>query len=152
MMASLPSALEHTPAYADPWPIISDALDELLPAERVEISDYAAEYRHLNNTGGGFVGRWSHDVVSYLAEPMDMLNSRVYTTTAIVGPGQPAKTTIGCCTRTPSIRAGCRGTARQHDRFKLVLDVEPERSAFQRSTSAPPLAADAPGMVSDFRQ
>ena len=95
MMVSLPSALEHTPAYADPWPIISDALDELLPAERVKFSDYPAEHRYLNNTGGGFVGRWSHDVVSYLIEPMDMLNSRVYTTTAIVGPGQPAKTTIG---------------------------------------------------------
>ncbi len=94
-MVSLPSALEHTPAYADPWPIISDALDELLPTERVKISDYAAEHRYLNNTGGGFVGRWPQDVVSYLAEPMDMLSSRVYTTTAIVGPGQPAKTTIG---------------------------------------------------------
>ena len=95
MMVSLPSALENTPAYADPWPNISDALDELLPVERVKFSDYAAEHRYLNNTGGGFIGRWSHDVVSYLVEPMDMLNSRVYTMTAIVGRGQPAKTTTG---------------------------------------------------------
>ena len=74
MMVSLPSALENAAAYTDPWPNISDALDELLPVERVKFNDYAAEHRYLNNIGGGFIGRWSHDVVSYLVEPMDMLN------------------------------------------------------------------------------
>ena len=49
-MLNSPSALDHTPLYADPAPIIADALDELLPAERISISDYAAEHRYLNVT------------------------------------------------------------------------------------------------------
>jgi len=39
--------------------------------------------------------RGSNDFPQYLVEPTDMLISRFYSATAIVGSGQPAKTTIG---------------------------------------------------------
>lgn len=77
--------------YADPFAIFAEELQAILPAERIDVADYAAEHRYLS---GAYIGRWQHDRVPYLVEPMRALTSRLYRTTAIVGPGQSAKTTV----------------------------------------------------------
>ncbi|KAA0571084.1 terminase gpA endonuclease subunit [Azospirillum sp. Sh1] len=80
--------------YADASGLFADALDALLPADVMSVADYAAERRFLANAGGGYVGRWNHDVAPYLVGPMEALTDRLYDTTAIVGPGQCGKTAI----------------------------------------------------------
>ncbi|GBQ32233.1 phage terminase large subunit family protein [Gluconacetobacter azotocaptans] len=81
--------------FADPRAIVARALRQFLPAERVDVADYAAAHRFLNNRGGGFVGKWNHDEAPYLVGPMQALTSRTHLTTAIVGPGRSGKTTVG---------------------------------------------------------
>jgi phage terminase large subunit GpA-like protein len=80
--------------WADPALLFARASTRLIPPRRVSVADYAAEYRYLLNTGGGYVGRWQHDVVPYLAGPMDALTDRGRDTVVIVGPGQSAKTSV----------------------------------------------------------
>lgn len=80
--------------FADAGEIISDALMSFLPPERISVADWAAENRWLANEGGGHVGRWDNDTAPYLVEPMEALTSHLYTTTAIVGPGQCGKTEV----------------------------------------------------------
>ncbi|MBB2157212.1 phage terminase large subunit family protein [Gluconacetobacter diazotrophicus] len=81
--------------FADPRAIVARALREFLPAERIDVADYAAAHRFLNNRGGGFVGKWNHDEAPYLVGPMQALTSRTHLTTVIVGPGRSGKTTVG---------------------------------------------------------
>ncbi len=64
-------------------------------SEDAEESPHAAGARPVAVTVNRRSWRGSNDVAQYLVEPTDMLISRFYTATAIVGPGQPAKTTIG---------------------------------------------------------
>lgn len=80
--------------YASTKPLILEALDLILPREKETVSDYALKHRWLANSGGGYVGRWRHDLVPYLVEPMDCLTSLDYLTVALVGPGQVAKTVV----------------------------------------------------------
>ena len=75
--------------------LIRRALLAYLPADRVTVAEYAARHRWLNNQGGGFVGRWSHDEAPYLIEPMEALTSEDYLTVAIPGPGRCGKTATG---------------------------------------------------------
>lgn len=86
---------EHQSApYADAYALVSRALRVLEPAKRLMVDEYAAEHRWLSNTGGGYVGRWQHEMAPYLAAPMRCLNTRLYLTVAVVGPGQSGKTSI----------------------------------------------------------
>ncbi|GBQ23108.1 bacteriophage terminase large subunit [Gluconacetobacter sacchari DSM 12717] len=95
-MTEVPSFASLTEVqFADPRAIVARALREFLPAERIDVADYAAAERYLNNRGGGFVGKWSHDEAPYLIGPMQSLTSRMHLTTAIVGPGRSGKTTVG---------------------------------------------------------
>ena len=81
-------------AFADPRRLVADVFSvAFLPPEQVSVADYAAEHRWLSNEGGGYVGRWRHEMVPYLVEPMALLTSPAISTIAIVGPGQSAKTT-----------------------------------------------------------
>lgn len=80
--------------YASAAALVSRALDALIPPRRVTVSEYAAEHRRLQNEGGGYIGRWTHDITPYLVEPMDCVTSLDYLTTAIVGPGQSGKTEV----------------------------------------------------------
>ncbi len=80
--------------FADPKRVIADCLQGLLPPKRINVADWAAENRYLNNSGGGYVGRWSHDVAPYLKEPMERFTSRHHDCIVMPGPGQSAKTTI----------------------------------------------------------
>lgn len=82
------------PEFASAGAVFADALDALLPADRVYVDDYAAGHRWLANEGGGYVGRWSHSVAPYLVEPMRALTSDDHLTTCVVGPGQCGKTAI----------------------------------------------------------
>lgn len=91
------SASQPTP---DPAPFagvdaLIGALDAYLPAERITVAAHAAKHRWLNNRGGGFVGRWSHDEAPYLIEPMEALSGDQYLTVAVAGPGRSGKTAIG---------------------------------------------------------
>jgi phage terminase large subunit GpA-like protein len=80
--------------YADPRVAFARAIEALLPPARVDVADYAAGNRYLVNEGGGYVGRWRHDPVPYLVEPMRAWSARLYSTIAVAGPGQSAKTEI----------------------------------------------------------
>ena len=66
----------------------------LAPRPPVNVAEYAAEHRWLNNTGGGYVGRWRHEMTPYLVDPMADLNSLDHLTVCVVGPGQSGKTSI----------------------------------------------------------
>jgi phage terminase large subunit GpA-like protein len=80
--------------FADPTRLVAEAFEALRPPERVDVADFAAANRYLVNEGGGYVGRWRHDPVPYLVEPMQAWTARRYPTIAVVGPGQSAKTNI----------------------------------------------------------
>ncbi|PXW23398.1 terminase gpA endonuclease subunit [Paraburkholderia caballeronis] len=80
--------------YASAASIAADALGALVPIERVSVAEHARQKRFLANTGGGYVGRWRHEKVPYVVEPMECLTDLQYQTIAVVGPGQSAKTEI----------------------------------------------------------
>jgi phage terminase large subunit GpA-like protein len=80
--------------YADVRPLLRDALELLRPSRRISVADCAAQHRMLSNEGGGYVGRWRHDKVPYLVEPMNEMTSRTKLVVCVVGPGQSAKTSI----------------------------------------------------------
>lgn len=74
--------------------IARGTLDIILPPVRDDVADYAAKHRFLTNAGGGYVGRWRHEIFPPLVAPMRALTSRLYLTTAVVGPGQCGKTSV----------------------------------------------------------
>ncbi|MBS1067264.1 phage terminase large subunit family protein [Gluconobacter cerinus] len=79
--------------FANPRSILAEALRAYLPPDKVDVADYALN-RHLNNRGGGYVGKWDHDEAPFLIEPMRSLTSSALTT-CVVGPARCGKTTIG---------------------------------------------------------
>jgi len=81
--------------FADPRSIVAEALRAYLPPEQIDVADWASAHRYLDNRGGGYVGRWSHDEAPYLVGPMRALTSREYLTTAVVGPARSGKTAVG---------------------------------------------------------
>ncbi|MDR5813328.1 phage terminase large subunit family protein [Caballeronia sp. LZ033] len=81
-------------AYARAGAIASKALEGLVPPKRISVAEYALDHRRLQNEGGGYVGKWTHDITPYLVEPMECVTSLDYLTTAVVGPGQSGKTEI----------------------------------------------------------
>jgi hypothetical protein len=81
-------------AYVSAAALVLEAFEGLLPPERLDVPTHAERKRWMNNTGGGHVGRFSHDLAPYTVAPSRCLNQLVYLTTAIVGPGQVAKTVI----------------------------------------------------------
>ena len=81
--------------YGSAAGVATGALDLLLPPLRQTVGDYALEHRHLSNQGGGYVGRWTHDMAPYLVGAMEVLHLLDYQTVAVVGPGQSGKTEIG---------------------------------------------------------
>jgi phage terminase large subunit GpA-like protein len=80
--------------YADARALVAGALDAFLPPQRISTADYAAANRYLFNEGGGYVGRWNHDVAPYLVEIMDALDDAEHTTVALAKPGQCGGTAI----------------------------------------------------------
>lgn len=82
------------PEYASAWRLAEEALAVLLPPERRTVAEFAEMRRVLANEGGGYVGKWRNDQVPYVVEPMECLTSLDHLTTAVIGPGQSAKTTI----------------------------------------------------------
>ncbi|NHN83654.1 phage terminase large subunit family protein [Acetobacter musti] len=81
--------------FADPRQIVRNALQAYLPAEKMDVAEWAERYRFLDNRGGGYVGRWSHEEAPYLTGPMEALTSRTHLTTAVVGPARSGKTACG---------------------------------------------------------
>jgi len=80
--------------FADSARVIADVLDGLLPPDPVTVEEWARRHRYFNNTGGGYVGRYSPDVAPYLVEPQENFTSKSHDCMAVVGPGQSGKTTI----------------------------------------------------------
>lgn len=83
------------PPYAEAGALLSQLLRSALPPQRISVSDHAAKHRWLDNRGGGYVGRWSHDEAPYLVAPMEALSSPKYLTVAVPGPGRSGKTAVG---------------------------------------------------------
>ncbi len=88
------NTLNDPAPFANADAIISEALRAYLPPELVGVADHAARHRWLDNRGGGYVGRWSHDEAPYLIEPMEALTNPDYLTVAVPGPGRSGKTAI----------------------------------------------------------
>lgn len=67
-------------------------LTELLrPPERISVSEAAEKYVVLNNPGS-YIGPYTNRLAPYMVEPMDELQSRVFTGLVFVAPAQSAKT------------------------------------------------------------
>ena len=81
-------------AYADPARLLLECFADFAAPVRSNVADWAAEHRWLNNPGGGYSGRWQHETVPYLVEPMQALAGTEFLTVAVAGPGQSAKTSI----------------------------------------------------------
>lgn len=81
-----PDALQTHDAGA----LVLDALrTAFIPQDRVDVAAWAAAHRWVE---GARAGRWDPSFAPYLNAPMHDVNSGLYTTTAIVGPGQCGKT------------------------------------------------------------
>lgn len=93
-MSDLRRPASDEPRYADPALLIAETLEAFRPPVRIDVADYAAEHRYLTNEGGGYVGKWRHQPVPYLVEPMRAWTARRFETIAVAGPGQSAKTEI----------------------------------------------------------
>jgi phage terminase large subunit GpA-like protein len=76
------------PAYTDIRGILAEQLKFLLPPKRLSVDEYAAAHRWLPT------GRWRHETVPYLVEPMRALTGHEHLTEVIVGPGQSGKTSV----------------------------------------------------------
>lgn len=81
-------------SYAHAGTLVAGTLQALLPPQRISTADYAAANRYLFNEGGGYVGRWNHDVAPYLVDIMDALDDHEHTTVALAKPGQCGGTAI----------------------------------------------------------
>lgn len=81
-------------AYVSAATIAAEAMGTLMPIERVTVAEHALQKRYLENQGGGYVGRWHHDVAPYLVEPMECCTDLNYQTIVVPGPGQSGKTEI----------------------------------------------------------
>jgi phage terminase large subunit GpA-like protein len=87
--------MSHSPfALADGRAVVRGLLPTHVPADLVSVTEYAAAHRWLDNRGGGFIGRWSHEEAPYLCGPMDALTSRDHLTTVVVGPARSGKTAV----------------------------------------------------------
>lgn len=80
--------------FADADALVLDAFSALIPPERLALSDYAARNRLLTDGIGEEAKPFDPSRVPYLQGPSDALTSGEYTTVAIPGPGQCAKTTV----------------------------------------------------------
>lgn len=78
------------PQYARAVDCLKIALPSIAPVKRVTTSGWAAENRYVLDNGS--VVPWRNDVVAYMVEPADMLNSRRYRGEAFVGPARTGKT------------------------------------------------------------
>lgn len=81
-------------AYASARALVLEAFEGLMPPERLDVAGWAVRDRWMNNTGGGHVGKYSHDKAPYTVAPSRCLTGVQYLTVAVVGPGQVAKTVI----------------------------------------------------------
>jgi len=67
-------------------------LTELLrPPERITISEAAERYVRLNNPGS-YIGPYRNDMAPYMVEPMNTLQSKLFTALSFVAPAQCGKT------------------------------------------------------------
>lgn len=80
--------------FASAARILADCLEALRPPKRQSIVELVEDKRWLANTGGGTVGRFSHDRVPYIRDPEQDLSDDGVDTVVVVGPGQSGKTTI----------------------------------------------------------
>jgi phage terminase large subunit GpA-like protein len=71
--------------------IVLEAAAAARPPERLNVSEAAAQYRKINNPGS-YVGPWKNETVPYLVEPMNVLQSHLFTGMVFAGPAQCGKT------------------------------------------------------------
>ena len=80
--------------FASGYALFAETLKAFLPPEPSNVADYVAAHRWLSNAGGGYVGRWNHDMAPYLIAPMEELSNAAFQNEVVVGPGQCGKTEI----------------------------------------------------------
>lgn len=89
------TARRTEPPFYDARRLIAEVFSAaFLPPAPVSVADWAATKRWLSNPGGGYIGRWRHDMAPYLREPMEALNNPGFRTIVVVGPGQCGKSEI----------------------------------------------------------
>lgn len=78
------------PPFTTPEEILADSLPLLEPPSRMSVTDCAE--RHIRVENNGVWGNFDRDTTPYLVEPADTTKSRLYRTSAFVGPAQSGKT------------------------------------------------------------
>lgn len=82
---------QRTGRYLSVAEIIISTLDQLVPPERLSVSEAATKYRKLKNEGS-YVGPWINGTTQYMVEPMDSLTIPELRAVIFVGPAQSGKT------------------------------------------------------------
>ena len=74
--------------------VFASVASEVLPIERLTVSQAAEKYRRLNNPGS-YTGPWKNATAPYLVDVADSLTSYDHTGTVFVAPAQTGKTDVG---------------------------------------------------------
>ncbi|WP_428924986.1 terminase gpA endonuclease subunit [Marinibacterium sp. SX1] len=85
-----PLEFRPLPALADSREILADALPLLEPPSRMTVTEAAERYVRVQSQGA-----WTHydrEATPYMVEPTDSVRSRLFRTTAFMGPSQSGKT------------------------------------------------------------
>ncbi len=80
--------------FADPADVWADVVGAFRPPPRITVAEWAERYRWLNNSGGGFVGRWQHSEAPWLVGPMEALTDHHFRSVLLAGPAQCGKTAV----------------------------------------------------------
>jgi phage terminase large subunit GpA-like protein len=80
--------------FADADDLVLEVFGDLITPERLTLTEYAGRHRRLTKGFGEETRPFDPATAPYLSGPSDALTSGDYTTVAVAGPGQCAKTTI----------------------------------------------------------
>lgn len=81
---------EEITVYETLEELYANTCDALKPPENLTVSQYAAKYRRMANTGQ-HMGLWDNNRTPYLVEPMDTLESLEHTGLIFMGPARSGK-------------------------------------------------------------
>lgn len=81
--------------FFPPAALFARTASVLRPPRRLTVAQCAAEYRILDNPGGGYSGPWENERAPWLLRPMETLTDYRYSMTAIMGPAQSGKSEVG---------------------------------------------------------
>jgi len=78
-------------SYSSPYDALKDLGEIFRPPRRISVVD-AVEKSVVIATPGGYSGKWASEQTPYMAEAMNLVSSRDYTSVVFVGPARTGKT------------------------------------------------------------